>query len=224
MNIAQEVRIVRWSIIIMLVATPMGFTAIYLVESESDVETTSIMSSFGKITIFDPKQTTSLFLNESVIYQDNYLEFQISKPDDTWEIHAAYDDLLSEELVYLKSKGYLDGIYLEKQHDRRFLITVFDVQKEDFKLDDYVENQILQMTLKEDVKIPLKQISQSNDWAIFAIDKQGVNFESKHGEQMLFLKNNLLYMLQYSGNSPENLTELEKSDFRLILDSFEVLV
>lgn len=224
MNIAQEVRIVRWSIIIMLVATPMGFTAIYLVESESDVETTSIMSSFGKITIFDPKQTAPLFLNESVIYQDNDLGFQISKPDDTWEIHAAYDDLLSEELVYLKSKGYLDGIYLEKQHDRRFLITVFDVQKEDFKLDDYVENQILQMTLKEDVKIPLKQISQSNDWAIFAIDKQGVNFESKYGEQMLFLKNNLLYMLQYSGNSPENLTELEKSDFRLILDSFEVLV
>ena len=179
----------------------------------------SINSGFGEIIIFDPKQIH--FFNANTYYQNNDLSFQISKPDDDWQIRPAYDGLSLKDLTLLESKGYLEGIYLEKENDRRFLILVFDVQSENFQLDDYIENQITSINFKDDIKIPIKQISLSNDWAIFSLDRE-TNDENSYAEQLLFLKDYRLYMLQYSGKSPENLTELEKSDFNLILDSFEV--
>lgn len=179
----------------------------------------SITSSFGEITILDPNQIH--FFNEDKYYQNNDLSFQVFKPDNKWDVRTAYEDMRAEELVYLESKGYLDGIYLEKQNDERFLISVFNIKSENFQLDNYISNQISLMNFKEDVKIPIKRISQSNDWAIFSMDK-GTNDKNSYAEQLLFLKHNRLYMLQYSGNSPENLTELEKSDFKSIMNSFEV--
>ena len=75
---------------------------------------------------------------------------------------------------------------------------------------------------KENIKVPIRQISKSNDWAIFSFDRE-TNTENGYAEQLLFLKDNRLYMLQYSGKSPDNLTESEKSDYNSILNSFEVL-
>lgn len=220
MNIIQEVLIIRRLITIVLVVGPIGLMINYLIIPESST-TTPIMSSFGEILIFDPKQS-SLFFDEGILYQDDSLAFQISKPNDMWKIHTASDDFLAEELVFLKSKEYVDGIYLEKQHNKRFLITIFDMQTKDFQLKDFIKNRILLNNIKSDVKIPIKQISQSNDWAIFSMG-MGENVKNRSGEQMLFLKDNRLYMLQYSGDASDDLTDVEKSDLRLILDSFEVL-
>ena len=178
------------------------------------------MTSFGEITIFDPNQIH--FFNENTFYQNNDLSFQIFKPDDSWEIHQAQDDFTVDEMASLKSKGYLGGIYLEKQHDTRFLITVFKIEKEEFMLKDYLEKQIILMDGKSNVKITQNQVSKSNDWAVFSMD-MGATVENRYGEQLLFFKGDKLYMLHYSGNAPENISTSDKHDFYSIFDSFEVL-
>lgn len=188
-------------------------------DASYDTAYLSVMSGFGEIIILDPKQP-SLFENN--MYYDNVLSFQLLKPDSLWQIRSASEDMNAQTLTSLKSKGYLDGIYLEKQHGEQFMVSVFDVQSENFQLKDYVANQITLIDINEDVKIPIKAVSQSNDWAIFSVDMKTIAGDI-YAEQLLFLKDNRLYMLQYSGKSPESLTESEKSDFNSILDSFEVL-
>lgn len=219
MDIVKEVRIVRYSLIIIAITSIPAWGALSFLYAHENSSEISIMSSFGKIILFDPKQI-QLF-EENTFYQNNDLSFQLVKPDMTWDIHTASDDFLLEELVSLQSKGYLGGVYLEKEHDKRFLITVFDIPKEDFKLNDYIENQILLINLKSDAKIVINQVSESNDWALFAVESSEKN--KQHAEQLLFLKENRLYMLQYTGESPQTLSSDQKNDFKLIMDSFEVI-
>lgn len=219
MNIIKEVMIVRRSIIVMLVVSSVWFPFNFLNMFENSLEI-SAKSGFGEITLFDPVEI-SLF-NENEMYQNNDLSFQISKPDNTWEIHSASDDFGTFEMSSLKSKGYLGGIYLEKEHDKKFLITVFDIQKETFQLNEYIENQISLVNSKENSKIIINQVSKSNDWAIFSV-YMGTSDEKRYGEQLLFLKDNRLYMLQYSGNSPQTLDSEQKNDFKFIMESFEVI-
>lgn len=219
MNVNQEGRIVRWSIIFMLIGTSIFLMIDYLIATSEKKSDISITSGFGKITIFNPTQAN--FFNENSLYNDSDLKFQILKPDNTWKIRLASDTFNEEKFNSLQSLGYLDGIYLDKQNNKRFLITVFDISQENFQLSDFVENQIRQMKLVSNIKTPIKQVSPSNDWAIFSMDN-GSNVDYSYGEQMLFFKDGRLYMLQYSGNSPENITESDKLDFRFIMNSFEV--
>lgn len=195
----------------------MGFAILFATTYDDDYGI-SIMSGFGKITILDPKQSP---IFENNMYYDNELSFQLSKPNDDWNIRVASESFRSEELAYLESKGYLDGIYVEKELDKRFLVSVFNVQSENFQLNDYISKQITMMNSQNNIKVPIKQISQSNDWALFSFDKE-TNDKDSYAEQLLFLKNNKLYVLQYVGKSPENLTPFEKSDFNSIFNSFEV--
>lgn len=203
----------------MLATTSVGLALDYLISSSEKTSGISIMSGFGEITVLDPKQTNLFGKNT---YQDNTMTFQISKPDNVWELRPASEEFSDDKLNLLKSKGYLDGIYVEKQKNKRFLITVFEIKQENFQLKDYVETQIQQMKQISDVTVPIKQISSSNDWAIFSMNL-GNKGEYSYGEQILFHNQGKLYMLQYSGNSPENLSDEEKSDFNFIMNSFEVI-
>lgn len=207
------------SIIITVVASIVGFVSLFTLFSNDDDTGISIMSGFGEITIFDPKQP-SIF--ENYLYYDDKLSFQLLKPNNDWNISMASESMNVDELAYLESVGFLDGVYLEKESDKLFLISVFDVKSKNFQLNDYFTRQIALMDFDEDVKVPIKQISQSNDWAIFSFDME-TDADDSYAEQLLFLKNDKLYMLHYSGKSPENLTELEKSNFNSILNSFEVI-
>jgi len=218
MNTVKEVKIVRWSIIFMIVVSSIALTVDYLIETSNSTTKISIMSGFGEISIDKSSKNSSL--DENNFYQDEYLGFQISKPDKDWEFHSATDYLL-ERSPSLKSKGYLDGMYIEKQHDKRFLLTVFSIKENDFQLANYIENQI-QQTKFQNVKIPLKQVSPSNSWAIFSMDSEK-NDKFSYGEQLLFFKDNRLYMLQYTGYSPENITDNERGDVNFILNSFRVM-
>lgn len=193
MNISKEVKLVRLSLIIAVIVSTAGLMVLFTQFSYDDSGIT-IMSSFGEITIFDPKQPSFL---ENNMYHNSELSFQLSKPNDKWDIRVASETIRTEELAYLKSKGYVDGIYLDKDSDRRFLVSVFDVQSKNFQLENYISKQIDMMN-SEEIKIPIKRISKSNDWAIVSFDSEK-NTDDSFSEQLLFLKDNKLYMIQYSG-------------------------
>lgn len=222
MELNTERRLVRYALIVSMICG-VSWMAIWnlssLMDSQNDVilGTQIAVSGFGEITLFDPQKVDLFSAN---VYQDSQLGFQISKPNDIWEIHSVLDDLNSDELVSLKTKGFLDGVYVEQNHDRRFMVTVFDIQQENFSLHAYIDNQIALMESKNAI-IPFEQVSPQNDWALFAVEiSDGTN---QYGEQMLFLKDNRLYMLQYSGTSPQSLNSDQKDDFKQIMDSFEVI-
>ena len=222
MELNTERRLVRCALIVSMICG-VSWMAMWdlssLMDSQNDVilGTQIAVSGFGEITLFDPQKVGVFSAN---VYQDSQLGFQISKPNDIWEIHSVLDDLNSDELVSLKTKGFLDGVYVEQNHDRRFMVTVFDIRQENFSLHDYIDNQIALMESKNAI-IPFEQVSPQNDWALFAVEIS--DSTNQYGEQMLFLKDNRLYMLQYSGTSPQSLSSDQKDDFKQIMDSFEVI-
>ena len=203
----------------MLIGTPIGFVVseyFYQPQEKSAViqDGTLVLSGFGDIYINNPKNI-GLF---SDTYEDT--GFQVTKPDDGWIIHKMSDELSDDELSSLESKGFVDGVYLEKDHGREFTITVFDIQQDNFDLHEYIDGQISQMESKN-VKILSEQVSPDNDWAIFAMDGSDVGM--RYSEQMLFFKDNRLYMLQYSGDLPELQNLEQRSEIQNVMNSFEVV-
>jgi hypothetical protein len=77
------------------------------------------------------------------------------------------------------------------------------------------------MGAQTNVNVPIKQISDSNEWAIFAMEIPTEKWN--YGEQVLFLKEKKLFMLQYTGQNPDNLSYDTKSEYLSIIDSFELI-
>ena len=206
----------------MLIGTPIGMIVgeyFYEPQEKSTAlqDGTLVISGFGEIYINNPKNV-GLFSFET--YQDTQVGFQVTKPNSEWTIHNMTDELSEDELSSLESKGFVDGVYVEKDHGKEFTITVFDIKRDNFDLHGFVDDLILQME-SNNVKVLSEQVSPDNDWAIFAAD--GYGSEIDYMEQLLFLKENRLYMLQYFGDSPSMLNSDQISELHSIMDSFEVI-
>ncbi len=223
MELNTECQIIRRMLIVAMVSGTIGIGMLffsYSGESTEDIVlgTKIAVSGFGDINLFNPEKVNLFSTN---IYQDTQLGFQISKPSNDWEIHSIMDDLSPAELISLQTKGFVDGIYVEKNHNKRFMVTIFDIQKDEFSLHDFVDQQISLMKSQKNVIILSEQVSPENDWALFAVEFS--DNAIPYGEQILFFKDNRLYMLQYSGGSPQTLDSDQKNDFKFIMDSFEVI-
>jgi hypothetical protein len=225
MESESELRMIRWMIILAIISA-IGWMILSEYVSISDdknkviLAPTSIVSGFGEITLFN---TVPDELSSKNIYHDKDLGFKISIPTDSWKLQSMSNNLDDENMQALKSKGFLDGIYLNKNNNTRFMVAVFDVsQKSSFELSSYIDTQIDTMKGTSNVEIPIKQVSTSNDWAIFGAHIHS-QINDDYGEQLLYLENDKLYMLQYTGLSPTELDTKIKSEYRSILDSFEIV-
>ena len=223
MKLSTECRLVKSALLVSIICGTIGFAVwsfLGILDSQNDVSFGSeiAISGFGEIKLFNP-QTVGLFSTN--VYQDTQLGFQISKPNNDWEIHSTMDDMNTDELISLQSKGFLDGIYIEKNHEKQFMLTIFDIQKDEFSLHEFVDQQISLMESQKNTTILFEQVSPENDWALFAVESP--DNTAPYGEQLLFFKDNILYMLQYSGESPQTIDFDQKNDFKFIMDSFEVI-
>ena len=214
----KERKVLRWSIILMMAITltAFGFQEYFALPQEEN--TLSVKSGFGQITMQYPQEFIDA---DGSLFSNTELGFQVLAPNGNWDAHAVEEVFSPQKLESLKSKGLIHGFYLEEDHQKQFMITVFEVSAQDFALEPYIDSQINQMQSKIDVNVPIKQISESKDWAIFAMEIPTENWN--YGEQVLFLKNDRLFMLQYSGQNPNNLTLEKKSEYLSIIDSFEVI-
>lgn len=224
MDSIKELKIVRWSIIITIIISVMSLVTYDLIyfqtHEKQSLENAIIKSGFGEITFSNAVQSYSI---TNDIYQDIDLGFQILKPNNAWKVMPMSDNMDDESMLDLKTKGFLGGIYLEQNNKTHFMIAVFDVsQKSSFELANYVDTQIEAMKNNPNVEITLKQISPSNDWSIFGAHAHSTDVDS-YGEQLLYLEDNKLYMLQYTGLSPLEMKTEMKSEYRSILDSFKII-
>ncbi|KEQ55764.1 hypothetical protein AAA799P11_00059 [Marine Group I thaumarchaeote SCGC AAA799-P11] len=220
MDLKKEQQVVRLALVISIISG-VGYVVFLSFDAPNSsnnalLGTEILFSGFGEITLFNPEQVT-LFSTD--IYQDTSLGYQVSKPNGNWEIHSVLNEMNSDELALLQAKGFLDGVYVEQNHDKRFIITVFDIQKENFSLHEYVDD-IIESTESQNIEIPFEQVSSEDDWAIFAMSSLD---QDQYGEQLFVVKDNRLYMLLYSGASPESLSLEQKQDFQYIMESFEVI-
>lgn len=220
MDLKKERQVVQLALIISIVSGVgyIGFLSFDIPDSSNNtlLGTEILFSGFGEITLFNPEQVGLFSAN---IYQDTSLGYQVSKPNPDWQIHSVLDEINSEELVLLQAKGFIDGVYVEQNHNKRFIITVFDIQQENFSLHDYIDD-IIEQAESQNIEIPFEQVSSKDDWAIFAMSSLD---QDQYGEQLFVVKDNRLYMLQYSGNSPQSLSSEQKQDFQYIMESFEVI-
>jgi len=222
MELDTERRLVRGALIVSIICGMAWITWSFSspADSQNDVVlgTKIAVSGFGEINLFDPQEVGLFSTN---VYQDSQLGFQISKPNNDWEIHSTVDEMGSDELDSLQTKGFLDGVYVEQNHNKQFMLTIFDIQKDGFSLHEFVDQQISLMESQKNITVLFEQISPENDWALFAVESS--DSTTPYGEQLLFLKDKRLYMLQYSGESPQTLDSDQKNDFKFIIDSFEVI-
>ena len=220
MDLKKEQQVVRLALVISIISGIGYFGFLFYDVSDSSnnvlLGTEILFSGFGEITLFNPEQVSLFSTN---IHQDTSLGYQVSKPNGDWQIHSVLDEINSEELALLQTKGFLDGVYVEQDHNKRFIITVFDIQTENFSLHEYVDD-IISLTESQNIEIPFEQVSSEDDWAIFAMSMIDQN---QYGEQLFVVKENRLYMLQYSGDSPDSLNSEQKQDFQYIMESFEVI-
>ncbi len=222
MELSAERRFVR-GLLLVSVVCGLSYIVIWSFSSHENSQNEVVLgteiaiSGFGEIKLFNP-QEADLFSTD--VYRDTDLGFQISKPDKDWEIHSAKDELNPSKLSSLQTKGFVDGIYIEKNHNKQFMLTIFDIKKDGLFLHDFVDQQISLME-SQNFTVLFEQVSPENDWALFAVESP--EKEMPYGEQLLFLKDNRLYMLQYSGASPQALDPIQKNDFRFVMDSFEVI-
>ena len=214
----KERKILRWALIFMIPLTigVFGFQEFFTLPQGDD--NPSVKSGFGQITMQYPQEFSE---SDGSLFSNVDLGFQVLAPNPNWEAHSVEEVFSQQKLESLKSKGLIHGFYLEEDHKKQFMVTVFDVSSQDFALEPYIDSQINQMQSQIDVNVPIKQISDSKDWAIFAMEIPTENWN--YGEQVLFLKDNRLFMLQYSGQNPNNLTFEKKSEYLSIIDSFEVI-
>lgn len=220
MELKKELQVIRFALILSIVSGTMYLGFLFLdtpiSSNNTTLDTEILFSGFGEITLFNPEQVNLFSTN---IYQDMSLRYQVSKPNGDWQIHSVLDEINSEELALLQAKGFLDGVYVEQNHNKRFIITVFDIQKENFSLHEYVDD-IIELTEPQNVEIPFEQVSSEDDWAIFAMSRIDQN---QYGEQLFVIKDNKLYILQYSGHSPQSLSSEQKQDFQYVMESFEAI-
>ena len=206
----------------MLVGTPIGMIAgelFYQPQEKPPIVQagTLVISGFGEIYINNP-ENVGLFSTNT--YQDPEVGFQVTKPSSEWTIHKMSDELSEDEIRSLESKGFADGVYVEKDHGREFTITVFDIQQDNFDLHEFIDMQISQAE-KNGAKALAEQVSPKNDWAIFSMD--GSDAGMGYTEQVLFFKDNRLYILQYLGDLPELQSSKQISEIRNVLNSFEAI-
>lgn len=210
---------IRWGIIIMVIVTPLGFLVDGLLDfplQESSEKESAVLAEFEEI-----KTTTAKSeIDQDSIYTDFDLGFQVLKPTNNWDIHPVSERVEPEKLQVLKSRGLIGGIYLEENHEKQFMITVTSIP-EDFELDRFVNLQIAQLEMQTDVEVPKKEISLDKDHAVFAMKIPTENWS--YGEQVLFLKDGKLFMLQYSGQDPDSINYEKGLEYRAIIDSFKTI-
>lgn len=212
-------RVIRWGIVIMLIATPLGFLVDGLLEfpiQESSSKESAVLAEFDEIKTSAAKSD----IDQDSIYTNFDLGFQVLRPTNNWEIHPVSERIEPEKFQVLKSRGLIDGIYLEENHEKQFMITVSTIP-DDFELDRFVNLQIAQLEMQTDVEVPKKEISLDKDHAVFAMKIPTENWN--YGEQVLFLKDGKLFMLQYSGQDPDSINYEKGLEYRAIMDSFETI-
>ncbi|PIN84028.1 MAG: hypothetical protein COV65_01995, partial [Nitrosopumilales archaeon CG11_big_fil_rev_8_21_14_0_20_33_24] len=97
MDSINELKIVRYGILVTIVTSVMGLViydlTYFQMHENSSLEAVSVKSGFGDITLSNTAQSYSI---SNDIYQDKDLGFQISTPNDIWQIRSMSDDLNNE--------------------------------------------------------------------------------------------------------------------------------
>ncbi|RDJ31211.1 MAG: hypothetical protein DWQ18_03460 [Crenarchaeota archaeon] len=181
---------------------------------------TELESGFGKITISEknhPQNTDS-----ELKYSNDALGFEITLPNHQWSINQDVADLANGDKEFLDSKGFVGGIYVQKDDGTDMLVAVIDISKQDVMLSEYVDTQIGQLKERFESTLYVYEVSPENNWALFGIAVETPN-DTSYGEQLLQIQNNTLYMIQYSGLPPNALDGNSLEQVRMILDSFRIL-
>jgi hypothetical protein len=187
-------------------------------------ELIQVESGFGKIQLYndesDPQSTE--MGQAGLIYSDEDLGFKITKPNFDWDFNSNLDVVVQENSEQLLLNGFRGGVYIEQNNEKTFFVAVFDISnQEQFLLEDYVTTQTDYMTSKFDTQLTTRAVSPNNQWAIFGM-KLNLEDRTSYGEQLLYIQNDMFYMLQYTGLPPDQLTAEQNEERREIIDSFSV--
>ena len=87
-------------------------------------------------------------------------------------------------------------------------------------LEGFVDSEIKGALTNFDAKLKLKELSSNKRWAIFGIEIKQQD-KTLYAEQILEMRGNKLYMLQYTGRIPTEIDPEKREELRTIIDSFK---
>jgi len=225
MDTEQKVTALSYILVVMLVGLfsyiGIDITMEFLSSNDS-VSILTVNSGFGKISLTEYSQKSGFDYSQYNTYVDEQLNFRIEKPD-TWQFDKNLDDILEKSGGKLSANGFLGGIYVTNNNEKMILVTVFDLsEQKDFSLDRYISLQEELMGSRYTTTVPIRFISENNDWALMGMQ---ISYKNKisYGEQLLHYHDGILYMLQYQGETPQNIDKNKHEEIRSIMDSFEAI-
>ncbi|MFB5608642.1 MAG: hypothetical protein ACE5Q5_00275 [Nitrosarchaeum sp.] len=184
-------------------------------------------SAFGSIIIednsFNFKEEVPKIIENNLIYRNETLGFEIARPDLTWNFQTDMSQIIIEQTGTITNKEFLGGAFVVDPTNQNVFVAVFDISElDENSLVDYVDAQLEWIMANFDAKLKLKEISPNKQWAIFGIEVKQNN-QVLYGEQILEIRNDKLYMIQYTGILPEKMQAEKLKEFRIILDSFKTI-
>ena len=182
-------------------------------------------SGFGSIVVtnstFNFKDETKPVEGNALFYRNETLGFEIARPNLKWYFETDLTNLKQERTGTLPDDEFIGGIYIGTDSDENVFVAVHDITglNKD-SLEGYVDAEIDWVLRSFDAKLKVKEMSPNKRWALFGIETY---FPDKviYGEQILEIRGDRLYMLQYTGALPEQMGPEKREELRTIIDSFK---
>jgi hypothetical protein len=186
-----------------------------------------VKSAFGSIFVqdnsFNFKVEAPKIIENNLIYRNETLGFEIARPNLTWNFQTNMSQIIIEQTGTITNKEFLGGAFVVDSTNQNVFIAVFDISElDENSLVDYVDAQLKWIMANFDAKLKLKEVSPNKQWAIFGIEVNQNN-QVLYGEQILEIRNDKLYMIQYTGILPEKMQAEKLQEFRIIIDSFKII-
>lgn len=150
--------------------------------------------------------------------------FEISKPSIRWYFETELDSTVRELTGLSLSPRFQGGVMVTTYAGNNVLVHVYDKSElRNMTLSEYIDWQIElgRCCFGENILVLSKDTSRSQDWARFTALRETHEL-TLYSEQILQIKGERLYAIQYTGRTLESVPAL-KGEVEEIMSSFRIL-
>lgn len=197
--------------------------AFYIVESP---EGTEIFTFTGKLVFSTETQVKEELKDgkDGLVYTDKSAGFTIQKPNESWYFETVDDYIKNSDLGFdPRTNAYLGGVFVATDVPGNVMI-ISEKLPENLDLNEHIDDQIsrAEELFGKEATVTKKFVSPSGNWAVF---EGFFDFEEykEYGRQILHKTNDKLFLIQTTGDPPNEMDEKIKSDLNQIVESFSII-
>lgn len=195
----------------------------YIVESPEGIE---IFTFTGKLVFSTETQVKEELKDgeDGLVYTDKLAGFTIQRPNENWYFETVEDYIKNSDLDFdPRPNSYLGGVFVATDVPGSIMV-ISQKLPENLDLSEYIDDQIsrAEEIFGKEVTMTKKFVSTSGNWAV---SEGFIDFEEykEYVRQILHKSNDKLFLIQTTGDPPNEMDEKIKSDLNQIVESFNII-